>query len=792
MLEIKRYSVIASMMLLLSSCQFFAPEKAGNDEVVEPRKPAYAAPVKPSDVITDPETGLEIASNQIVAIFNPEVKIEVVRTLIQQNGCSIIGEIPSLNWYQVSIPNGKTVGEMIQVFKQYPEAKEAFPNTITTENAISPPNDPYWPAKPSDAWHLAQINCLEAWELSKGNPKVNIAVVDDGVRAISDLVDKIDSGWNVFDQNDDCTPSEPFTFQCNDHGTGVAGVAAASTNNGIGIAGVSWLSRIVPFKVTSDSKKGTGFSLTTGISEAIDRAREKNIKVINVSQSVNFFHAWMTDIFGTSFAEVAEKASLNDVLIVAAAHDYQFDEQRLGAYPACLANNHDNVIAVAATNTADDFARGWGADITVGAPGCSIPTFAGDANGYYDYLVSLLDGTSFAAPIVSGVAALIWSLDLESDGDYDLKPSDIKRIIMDTGDPTDSGFKRVNAYKALQQAQHELGLSTSPSVVFRQFIPGIEMRPGYHSVMDVTLSPDGSKLYAAHWESGTVITTDPIGVYSTSNYALQQTIPVGRGVGGVAVSPDGRYVYGTAFYDGTLSRFDTWNSNAVTIIMLGSWAEQLWMNADGTKLIANYNAPETNPSTSHTLALVDISNGNFTVLNTLSMGRPVSHRPVAFSQTGTYMYVGCSSSMTQGPSLVKVSMMSFTVSGSCGLANGAGQQSDLAGVVRVGSTLYVGDGNNKRLYTVDEAGFTKTGEKSLPYAPSAIALHPDGKYLFVLYGYNGTLSVLSLPSLTIAATLSGLNPGLTDIEFSSDGKTAYLAQSDQTLGGFSVVDLTGF
>jgi len=347
---------------------------------------------------------------------------------------------------------------------------------------------------------------------------------------------------------------------------------------------------------------------------------------------------------------------------------------------------------------------------------------------------------------------------------------------------TGPGISSDTNYKGLDPADVAV---TTPGIIdlqFKTFIPGIEKRPGYHGVYALALSPDGSKLYAAHWESGMLETTDPIGIYSTSDYSLLNELGVGACVGGVAVSPDGRYVYGPAAYDGTLSRFDSLNSYAKATITLGSWPNQLWISSDGTRLVANYS------STSQTLALVDIGGGNFSILKTLDMARAVSRGPVAFSQSGDTMYVGCGTGYTTGSSLLRVSLSSFTISGSCELTARVNDQS-LAGVVRAGGTLYVADQSNSRLYTVDEATLTKTATAILPYSPTAIGLHPSEGYLFVLYGDTGVVSVLSLPSLSVAATLTGLNPALRDIKFSPDGKTAYLAHVDDALGGFSVIDV---
>ena len=89
---------------------------------------------------------------------------------------------------------------------------------------------------------------------------------------------------------------------------------------------------------------------------------------------------------------------------------------------------------------------------------------------------------------------------------------------------------------------------------------------------------------------------------------------------------------------------------------------------------------------------------------------------------------------------------------------------------------------------VDRLFNTFTEEKviQLPYAPWNIALHPDGRRLFILYGEAGVLTAMDLTTLTEVASLKGLRAGLKDIVFASDGRLAYIAHYDQPNGGVTV------
>ncbi|NQT19809.1 MAG: hypothetical protein HQ592_08890, partial [Planctomycetes bacterium] len=265
------------------------------------------------------------------------------------------------------------------------------------------------------------------------------------------------------------------------------------------------------------------------------------------------------------------------------------------------------------------------------------------------------------------------------------------------------------------------GATIGMGLIYDHFCPGIEARPGYHAVAGVALSPDESRLYAAHWQAGTIQSNDPIAVCSTADWAdclVLDVIYGGQCVGGVVTSNDGRYVYAPEYYGGLIWRYDTWNSNAKTSIDLGSWANKVWKTPNGERIIVNYNASSNVPSAHHRLALIDISDDNFSVIASFDAGRPLASTSAAFSNDGQHMYLAAGSSETTGPTLIDVDVVgTFEIERERPLVEAANQRWVLAGVARSGGTLFVGDKTGNKLHVVDEATFAKIDEVPLPDSP---------------------------------------------------------------------------
>ena len=292
-------------------------------------------------------------------------------------------------------------------------------------------NDPYL----SKQWYLDKVKVWAGWEKTSGNKDTVIAVLDSGVDIDHpDLADNIwvnvgevpndgvdndgniyvddVNGWDFVAGDNNSRPDFKewwFTKEGIDHGTIVAGVAAAVGNNFRGIAGVAWEAKIMPIRVLDSS--GSGDVLT--VIEGIDYAVEKGADVINLS--------FIGSGFSKSLFLALERAYKAGIVVVAAvgntgASGKNLDEEPL--YPVCYygGDGENIVIGVAATDKNDKKAQfsNYGTKcVDVSAPGVDIWSTVAYNPGlpeFTEYYSGGWSGSSLAAPIVAGTAALIKSL----------------------------------------------------------------------------------------------------------------------------------------------------------------------------------------------------------------------------------------------------------------------------------------------------------------------------------------------------------------------------------------------
>jgi hypothetical protein len=238
-----------------------------------------------------------------------------------------------------------------------------------------------------------------AWNITTGSADVTIAVLDTGVdRTHPDLSGKLVDGY-------DFVANDPDPSDQNGHGTHVAGIAAAATNNALGVAGMDWNARIMPIRVLNAEGVGYTDSLVDGILWAANRGADVlNLSLGGAGSS-------------TSVLDAVTFAHLSGSLVVASMGN---DNSSVAFYPAA----YSNVLAVAAT-TKDDVRApysnyGWYCDVA--APG-GYMTYYHDPNGIYSTMpiypvymtmyegftagYDFVHGTSQAAPYVSGLAGLM-------------------------------------------------------------------------------------------------------------------------------------------------------------------------------------------------------------------------------------------------------------------------------------------------------------------------------------------------------------------------------------------------
>jgi subtilisin family serine protease len=241
-------------------------------------------------------------------------------------------------------------------------------------HALGAPNDAFWPSQ----WSPVKTHAPEAWSRTTGDPATVVAVVDTGVDSSHpDLAGRLAPGYDFV--NGDAAPGDD-----NGHGTAVAGVAAAAGDNHIGVAGYCWRCRVMPLKVLDAN--GGGFA--SDVSRAVVWATDQGARVINASLGGPLEDA--------SLAAAAQYAQSRGALIVAAAGN---DSSSQLDYPAAL----PAVVSVGASNQADALYSFSNQGAAVAAPAENTTTARG--GGYERFL-----GTSSAAPVVSGIAGLVYSL----------------------------------------------------------------------------------------------------------------------------------------------------------------------------------------------------------------------------------------------------------------------------------------------------------------------------------------------------------------------------------------------
>lgn len=333
---------------------------------------------------------------------------------------------------------------------------------------------------PNDAlyglqWHLEATNVPAAWAITGGNEDMLIAVLDTGVDIDHpDLAQKLRGGANTFDSSSSWDDS-------NGHGTEVAGIIGAETDNAGGVASVAWKNPLLPIRVTDQDNRTTSWALASAIGLAVDQGA----RVINIS-----FAPLHNDAIVLRQAERAR--ALGALVVIAAGNSHE----------EIAGGGSDAVLFVGALDQDDSLAgfSTYGDFVDLTAPGVSIYTTRRD-NEY-----GRADGTSHAAPIVSGVAALIWSVNPS------LLPTTVKAILLSTatdlgpaGDDSTFGAGKLNALAAVELALaiEESVEETPPVLSIREPADGASVGGAItigidvsddSDLADVTLSVDGNQL----------------------------------------------------------------------------------------------------------------------------------------------------------------------------------------------------------------------------------------------------------------------------------------------------------
>jgi thermitase len=339
----------------------------------------------------------------------------------------------------VEYPSTINVELLVEILKNDPEVADAQPVFIYRIQAV--PNDPDYAVNQIN--YFRQINAETGWDITTGSTAVKIAVVDSGVALHEDL-DIDTAAWYDFVIESNTAPVDP-----NGHGTIVAGLAAAIGNNGVGITGLDWNAKILPVRVMKDD--GTGNTET--IAKGINYAADQGAAVINMSLG------GLSGGQDNALKKACDYAyGRGSILVAAVGNTSESIGENSIVYPAA----YENVLSVGSVDSIGNRSGFSVKKPDVMAPGEKM--FSTNKSGAYSDQSDgkSNSGTSFAAPLVSGLMGLLRAQD------PGLKPADAMEIVKKTarpaGNPAEYGWGIISVYHALTKTSYPRASSDSKSL----------------------------------------------------------------------------------------------------------------------------------------------------------------------------------------------------------------------------------------------------------------------------------------------------------------------------------------
>lgn len=418
--------------------------------------------------------------SRVIVMPKPGLSSEALDAIARGQG-GRARRFASNNLHVIELPAQASETAALARFRSNPHIKFAELDVLIPHAAAV--NDPY----AGSQWHLPKIGAPKAWDTTQGSGIV-IAILDSGVEPDHpDLQGRLVPGYNFYDGNTN-------TADVYGHGTKVAGAAAAASNNGIGVSSVAGAAQIMPIRVTNTSGSASLSALAQGITFAADNGA----RVANLSFAASSYESIRT---------AAQYMKNKGGLVFVSAGNAGTDTGE---------STTTSLIVVSATNS-NDLKTSWsnfGNHVHLSAPGEGIYSTA------MGKTYASVSGTSFAAPVSAGVAALVLAAKpgLSSGSAESILFSSAVDLGAAGKDPN-YGYGRVNAEAAVAAALGAPGnnaiADTSPPVVAISSPSAAATVSGVATV-DVSASDDVGVSKVEMWVNGTLLATDTSAPYGFS------------------------------------------------------------------------------------------------------------------------------------------------------------------------------------------------------------------------------------------------------------------------------------
>ncbi|EKD42244.1 MAG: peptidase S8/S53 subtilisin kexin sedolisin, partial [uncultured bacterium] len=367
---------------------------------------------------------------EYLAKFSRQAGEVDIDAILKKESLSVISYFESSRIYHLADDRNRSQDEILQALRAEPLVMYAEPNYTITASSV--PNDPFYP----NQWAFNNVGQYQGvtgidlgmesvWDILTNPEPIVVAVLDSGVDYRHE--DLADNMWKNQDevpnngQDDDgngyiddvygynfySDTSDPFDDYF--HGTHVAGIIGAVSNNGIGVTGINWNVKLMALKFMTTDGRGP----LSGAIEAIDYAVKNGAKIIN--NSWDFAYPGLVGLPASpalepvqSLRDAISVADRAGVIFVAAAGNSGQNNDVTPSYPSSYSvGNIISVTAIDNKNVMTPFSNYGSVSVDIGAPGVLIqstyPTWK--ENPPYHYL----SGTSMACPEVTGAAALLWA-----------------------------------------------------------------------------------------------------------------------------------------------------------------------------------------------------------------------------------------------------------------------------------------------------------------------------------------------------------------------------------------------